>query len=70
MQKMKFMVSIVNDNNYIALLLRRTVIDKAEQQQILADMLTTGKCEFIGELAFRDKLLAVQRLKEVGLIKG
>ena len=69
MQKMKFMVSIINDNNYTALLLRRTVIDKTEQQAILAELLTKGNCEFIGELAFKDKFLAIQRLKDFGLVK-
>lgn len=70
MQKMKFMVSIINDNNYTALLLRRIVIDKAEQQEILNDLLRENKYEFIGELTFRDKLAAIQRLKEFGLVKG
>jgi len=67
---MKFMVSIINDNNYTALLLRRIVIDKAEQQEILNDLLRENKYEFIGELTFRDKLAAIQRLKEFGLVKG
>jgi hypothetical protein len=46
------------------------VIDKAEQQVILGELLTKGSCEFLGELAFKDKFLAIQRLKEFGLVKG
>jgi len=63
---MDFSVSIIKDfNGYNALLMRKVIVNKDEIDSIIGKMLRGEKIKIEGELVFRDKFKALQKLKQL-----
>jgi len=69
MPKLIFYASIIIHNGKPALMIRKIFTQREDIEEIVGRILKEGKYEFRGVLIFRNTLLAIRALKEVGLIK-